>query len=287
MHLVPKNQVQELIAATDVSSSHEEIDMAKYQQGLIHVSEWEIPDIKFLTSLSGGWDMLEVGEEPDPEQTIFRAGDKKLKLSNISEKEHRVTIRTLLLTPNEGLEMKKMLGLPPWDQYIRVTMVLTEDDRYLPLEARYKGPSDIPSDLDRIIQAATSALSAPEFKIEPQVHAPVLPQKIKDWIKTLASEPIRGYSKENLISDLMALSDLPFVEAIEQIIPFMDEHNAWLNSDPRIAKRTWLWTQAHPEFKDEMNTAPWKSGRSLPRYYRPKIEFSTPEHIFQKPIQVQ
>lgn len=281
MHFVPSHQIAELRTAVSLYSRNKEIDMSDYQATVSRMIENSLqPDLAYLFSLPSGWDVLEVVKE-NSEFNVFREEDSDLPIGKVTPEEHGSIIRTLVLTPADGAEMRTMLGLPRWDRYIRVTAVLANNDQYLPLEAYYKGRHDSnePVNTPNIINGALQILSTQQFKIQPEVSAPILPDYIEEKIRTIRVRSIQGHEKEEMVRELMSLDDLGFMEAVSQIIPHMELHNGWLNSEPRIAKRTWEWTQDHPEYKDKFVTAPWKTARSLPRNHRPLTRFTTPTYV--------
>ncbi len=284
MHQVPHEHVRQLRAATDTSMRTNAIDPTEYAKNLGYLERQKMPDVFYLFSLPQEWDVLEVKKENE-DSPILRRRDSELHIGPIEPNEHGTVVRTLVLTPaSTEAETRAMLGLPRWDRFIRVTGVLTADDRYFPLSATYIGSHDRPVNVAKLASDALAVLSSPEFKTPIQVPAPPLPPVIAEWEKILRTERVTGHHKERFIADLMALDDDTLIEAVGRLLPVAERHNEWFQNEQRIAERTWNWKLEHPEYEGTMVTAPWKTGRILPRHYDPRVGFRTAEPMSPQQI---
>jgi hypothetical protein len=236
-----------------------------------------------------GWDIIELSDG----QTVkmfapsLTAGKLRLPIDagNAIEPVHPQLryIMAFEVDPNE--EANALLDLPITNRYVVYAVLLTDDDRYVPIGAEHVGiaPDQGTSvELGELGFKIGSALSS-ELDRTNLRQAPELPHAAVAAIDRFQSTSLSNYEQQDLVDTLMRLDDWAFWEAISRMLPYAKaEDKSWIAFHPQLAERAHdikeankrtLPNNMYDSNAGSLRLGTWKTAWMLPYPYDPRITY--------------
>lgn len=284
MEPVSPEELIEIISSASTWSDKGEPDSETYMAQCRELKRVEKSFIGVYLFSLDEWDVFELLNPVLVKHVASELGHDKLKIKvNGDEYDPQPpALRYLLLVPGsadieEQQEALKLLDAPFIDRMITVAAVLVDNDIYIPAGAEYVGVEPQHQDIVAAMNAVYEAVDGltRDLDLGSITPAPQLPPTLMRYINQMKDKTFDVSSQQaGFVSEIMALDDLPFIEAVVRISPWLWHECAnWIATDENIASRMYYLKQQNDELQGQIRTAPYKSGIMGPAPYEPMIIF--------------
>lgn len=246
------------------------------------VSEGKGPRGNYLFTVGppgNEWDAVELGNELTVKLFTNELTYSNLKLPGDSQKSEPIqpVLRFLVLYPvTEQEEVLKMMGQPFIDHYVVLSVLLADDDRYVPIGAVWVGRQPGAGDIDNVRQIVPQVAAELDEDLDKTQRgfqaAPPIDAATLALMEAFKDHELSPYERRDLIQALQKLPDISFMEALSRLVTDMWTKNQWIATEASIARRAYhLKEQMPTKDRKKIRTTPWKRSWMRPAPFEPKL----------------